>query len=77
MTFYLNGHQNYQKSKLKIPKSLLLLSKVKNLNPQIVAVLMLLEIKHHTVPHLKALTHSIKHASRHGLAVLLNSVSLC
>ena len=55
MTFYLKGHQNYQNSKLKIPKKLLLLSKVESLNLQVVAVLMPLEIKHHTVPHLNGL----------------------
>ena len=39
----------------KFPKSLLLLSKVESPNLQVVAVLMLLEIKHHTVHHLKGL----------------------
>ena len=38
-----------------------------HLDLHVVAVLMLLEIYHHTVPHLKALTHSIEHTSRHGL----------
>ena len=51
---------------LKIPKSLLLLSKVESLNLKVVAVLMPLEIKRHTVPHLKALTRSIEHWGRHG-----------
>ena len=51
---------------LKIPKSLLLLSKVESLNLKVVAVLMPLEIKRHTVPHLKALTRSIDHWGRHG-----------
>ena len=34
---------------------------MKSQNPQVVAVLMPFEIKHHTVPHLKAVTHSIEH----------------
>ena len=51
---------------LKIPKSLLLLSKVESLNLKVVAVLMPLEIKRHTVPHLKALTRSIDHWGWHG-----------
>ena len=59
MTFYLKGHQNYQNSKLKIPKSLLLLSKVEIPNLQVVAVLMPLEIKRHTAPHLKALSRNL------------------
>ena len=57
MTFYLKGYQNYQKSKLKFPKGLNLL---------IVADLTPLEIKRHTVPHLKALTRSIERKGRHG-----------
>ena len=44
MTFYLKGHQNYHKSKLKLLKSLFLLSKMESLNLQVVAVLMPLEI---------------------------------
>ena len=59
MTFYLKGHQNYQKCKFK--NRLLLLSKVESLNLKVVAVLMPFEIKRHTVPHLKALTRSIDH----------------
>ena len=51
---------------LKIPKSLLLSNKVESLNLKVVAVLMPLEIKRHTVPHLKALTRSIDHWGRHG-----------
>ena len=35
---------------------------MESLNLQLVAVLM----KHHTVPHLKALARSIEHASRYG-----------
>ena len=50
----------------KFPKCLLLLSKVESPNLQVVAVLMPLEIKRHTVPHLKALTRSIDHWGRHG-----------
>ena len=60
MTFYLKGHQIYQNSKLKLPKSLLLLSKVESLNLQVVSVFMPLEIKRHTVPHLKGLNSVIK-----------------
>ena len=39
---------------------------MESLNLQVVAVLMPLEIKRHTVPHLKALTRSIEHASEHN-----------
>ena len=60
MTFYLKGHQKYQNSKLKFPKSLLLLTKVESSNLQVVAVLMPLEIKRHIVPHLKALICTIE-----------------
>ena len=60
MTFHLKGHQNYQKSKLKFPKSLLLLSKVESPNLQVVAALMPLEIKRHTVPHLKGLNSGLE-----------------
>ena len=38
---------------------------MESLNLQVVAVLMPLEIKRHTVPHLKALTHSIEHIGGH------------
>ena len=41
-------------------KSLLLLSKVESLNLQVVAVLMPLEIKRHTVPHLKGLNSGLE-----------------
>ena len=58
MTLYLKWHQKYDKSKLKVQ---LLLSKVESPNLQVVAVLMPLEIKRHTVPHLKALTCGIDH----------------
>ena len=44
-----------------------LLSKMEILNLQVVAVLMPLEKKHHTVPHLKALTRSIECRGGHGL----------
>ena len=40
---------------------------MESLNLQIVSVLMPLKIKGHTIPYLKALTHSIEHASRQGL----------
>ena len=50
----------------KFPKSLLLLSKVESLKLQVVAVLMPLEIKRHTVPHLKALTRRIEHRGGQG-----------
>ena len=60
----------------KIPKSLLLLSKAESLNLKVVAVLMPLEINHLTVPHLKALTHSIKHKSGHGHGSILRSATL-
>ena len=61
MTFYLKGYQNYQKSNLKISKKSFLISKVESLNLQVMEVLMPLEIKHHTLPHLEALTRSIEH----------------
>ena len=38
-----------------------------NSKPPICGSLMPLEIKRHTVPHLKALTHSIEHTNRHEL----------
>ena len=38
-----------------------LLSKMESQNLQVVAVLMPLQIKHHTIPHLKALTRGIEH----------------
>ena len=41
----------------KFQKSLLLLSEVESLNLQVVAVLMLFEIKPHTVPHLKVINN--------------------
>ena len=61
MMFYLKEHQNYQKSNSKLPKNLILLSKVESLKLKVVAVLMPLEVKHHTVPHLKALTSGIEY----------------
>ena len=66
MTFYLKRDQIYQKSKLKLHKRLLLLSKTESLDLQVVAVLMSLEIKGHTIPHLKALTRSIEHLGVQG-----------
>ena len=39
---------------------------MESLNLQVAAVLMPLEIKHHTVSHLKALKHSIEHTSGYG-----------
>ena len=39
---------------------------MESLNLQVVAVLMPLEIKRHTVPHLKALTRSIERRGGHG-----------
>ena len=50
----------------KLPKSLLLLSKVESLNLQVVAFLMPLEIKRHTVPHLKTLPRIIERKGGHG-----------
>ena len=60
MTFCLKGHQNCQNSNLKMLKSLLLLSKVESPNLQVVAVLIPLEIKCHTVPHLKGLNSGLE-----------------
>ena len=39
---------------------------MESLNSQVEEVLKPLEIKHHTVPHLKALKHSIEHTSGYG-----------
>ena len=39
---------------------------MESLNLQVVAVLVPLEIKRHTIPHLKALICNIEHASRNG-----------
>ena len=39
---------------------------MESLNLQIVAVLMILEVKYHSIAYLKALTCSIEHASRQG-----------
>ena len=50
----------------KFPKSLILLSKVERLNLQVVAVVIPLEIKCHTAPHLKALMIGIENSSEHG-----------
>ena len=43
-----------------------LLSKMESLNLQVVAVLMPLEIKRHTVPHLKGLNSGRESPTRHG-----------
>ena len=59
MTFYLKGYQNYQKSKFKNPKKW---------RVKVVAVLMPLEMKCHTVPHLKAFTRGIEYRSGHRRA---------
>ena len=60
MKFYLKWHQNCQGSKLKVPKKSVFLSKVVTLNIQLAVVLMPLEIKHHTVPHLKDLNSGME-----------------
>ena len=60
MTFYLEGRHNYQKLKLKIPKSLLLSSKLESPILQAVSVLMPLEINRHIVPHLKGLNNGLE-----------------
>ena len=39
---------------------------MEGLNLRVVAVLMPLEIKHHIIPHLKALTRYIEHTSEQG-----------
>ena len=41
---------------------------MERLNLEVMAVLMPLEIKHHTVLHLKALTRGIEHRSGYGQA---------
>ena len=65
MTFYLKGHKNCQESKLKVPISLFLSSKVVTLILQLVAVLMPLEIKRHTVPHLIGLNSGLEPLASH------------
>ena len=68
MIFYLTKHQNYQNSKKKVlKKPLLLLSKVVILNLWFVSVFMPLEIKSHTVPHLKGVNSCLELSSRPGL----------
>ena len=76
MTFYLKGHQNYQGSRLKFLISLFLLSKVVILNIQLAVVLLPLEIKHRTVPHLEALTRSIECRSGHWRGSTFSSATL-
>ena len=51
-------------------------SKMESLNLQVVTVLMSLEIKHQTIPHLIALTSSIEHTNVQVQAVFLNSAKL-
>ena len=63
LTYYLMKHQIDQKSKLKLPKKSVFIYQMESLNLQ---VLIPLEIKRHTIPHLKALTRSIDHWGRHG-----------
>ena len=41
-------------------------SKMESLNIQVFVVLLHLEVKQHTVPHLKALTSSLEHSNGHG-----------
>ena len=50
---------------------------MESLNLQVVAVLIPLEIKRHAIPHLKALTCSIEHASgqRYGSTLIYNQNS--
>ena len=43
---------------------------MESLNSQVMAALKALEIKHHTVPRLKALKHSIEHTSGYGHGTL-------
>ena len=45
---------------------------MESLKLQVVAILMPLEIKHHKIPHLKALTCNIEHVSgqRHGITLI-------
>ena len=49
---------------------------MKSLNLQVVAVLMPLEIKRHTISHLKALTRSIDHAGWQGRKSAKTSATL-
>ena len=61
MMFYHKRHQNCQKSKLKVPKKVsFYLVNHKSPNVLLLAVLMLLEIKHHTEPHLKGLNDGVE-----------------
>ena len=54
------GASDYKTSNLKLPKSMFLLSKMESLNLQVGAVLMPLEIKGHTIPHLKDLNSGLE-----------------
>ena len=67
MQVYLKGHQNFQKSNIFGQKSPLLLSKIESLNLRLLVVLMLLEEKPYTVPHLKALSSGIEAFRSHGI----------
>ena len=49
---------------------------MESLNFQVVVVLMSLEIKYHTIPHLKALTRSIEHAGGQGRGSALYTKTL-
>ena len=61
MMFYLKGHQNYQKSNSKVPKKCpLIFNELHNSKSYLLADLMPLEIKYHTVPHLKGLNSGLE-----------------
>ena len=61
MMFYRKGHQKSQMSNSKAPKKIpFYLVNYTSLNLQRLAVLMPLEMKHHTVPHLKALNSGLE-----------------
>ena len=55
MNFFFVGHENCQKSKLKVHKSPVLLSEFERPKLYPLAILMPLEEKAHPVTHLKAL----------------------
>ena len=61
MMFYLKGHQNCQKSNLKAQKNVpFYLVNYTSLDHYLLAVLMPIEIKHHTVSHLKGLNNGLE-----------------
>ena len=68
MTFYLKGHQKYQKSKLKLPKKSAFIKQIWNYKSLSSGNFDTPGGKLHIVPHLKALNsifeHSIK--NEHG-----------